>query len=151
MSGTQQQRCQPSITGSASVASRSKSVLRTFLSPWTSNVVPVPRAFVIFRRCFPQYADRSCQDVSVVTSEGLENNMRRYKNSLAMHDAFLARCKLLLFHTANPHLRSVSDSLHFAVTTSHILSGVVRAREKTQRGTWFVERCFSDKPKVKGD
>ena len=27
-----------------------------------------------------------------------------------------------------PHLRSVSDSTHFAVSTSHILSGVVRAR-----------------------
>ena len=47
-----------------------------------------------------------------------------------------------------PHLRSESDSPHFAVSTSHILSGVVRARNKMQRGTWLVERHFSDKPKV---
>ena len=47
-----------------------------------------------------------------------------------------------------PHLRSESDSPHFAVSTSHILSGVVRARNQMQRGTWLVERRFSDKPKV---
>ena len=47
-----------------------------------------------------------------------------------------------------PHSRSVSGSPHFTVSTSHILSGVVRARNKMQRGTWLVESRFSDKPKV---
>ena len=64
-----------------------------------------------------------------------------------MHDAFLAQCKLLLFHTALPHLRSASDSLHFAVSTSHILSGVVRARKKCSvvRGLWNVVSLTSRK------
>ena len=47
-----------------------------------------------------------------------------------------------------PHLRSVSGSPLFAVSTSHFLSGVVRARNKMQRGTWLVERRCPDKPKV---
>ena len=56
-----------------------------------------------------------------------------------MHDAFLTQYKLLLFDAALPQLRSASVSLHFAVSPSHILSGVVRTRNKMQRGTWLVE------------
>ena len=37
-----------------------------------------------------------------------------------------------------PHQRRVYDSPHFAVSTSHILSGVVRARNKMQRGASSV-------------
>ena len=38
--------------------------------------------------------------------------------------------------------------VHFAVSTTHILSGVVRTGNKMQHGTWLVERRFSDKPNV---
>ena len=41
--------------------------------------------------------------------------------------------------------------IRFPVLRSFVLSlfsGVVRARNKMQRGAWFVERCFCDNPKV---
>ena len=89
-----------------------------------------------------------CHFRLIESVQGLENNIRRYRNSLAMHVAFLAHCKLLPFHAAFPHMRCLSDSPYFAASTSHFLSGVVRARNKMQRGMWLVERSSLDKPKV---
>ena len=72
--------------------------------------------------------------------QGLENNVPRHRDSLAMQDAFLAHYKLLLLHTTFPSLRSFSDSPYFAVSTSHFLSDVVRTRN--------VELRFPDRPKI---
>ena len=89
-----------------------------------------------------------CQFRLRASVQELENNIQRYRNSLAMHDTFLAHCKLLLFHAVFPLLCSLPDSPFFAVSTSHFLSGVVRVRNKMQFGMWLVEHSFPDKPKV---
>ena len=68
----------------------------------------------------------------------LENTIRRYRNSLALHVAFLAHCKLLLFHAVFPLPWSLSDSPYFAVSTSHFQNGVLKARNKMQCGMWVM-------------
>ena len=102
----------------------------------SSTLSAIPKMFLSVCRSFMPGCQR-CHLRLKASVQGLENNIRRYRDSLAMHDAFLAQCKLLLFHTAIPHLRSVSDSPFFAVSSSHFPSGVVRARNKMQRGTWW--------------
>ena len=57
---------------------------------------------------------------------------------LLMVDTVPAQHKPLLIHGGVQHQRSVSDSPGSAISTSHVQGGVVRIRNKVQRGTWLV-------------
>ena len=53
-------------------------------------------------------------------------------------DSFMVECQRHF-----QHQRRVS-----AISTFYVQSGVVRITNGVQCGTWLVERCFSDKPRV---
>ena len=71
----------------------------------------------------------------------------RCMNSPVEHDTDLAQYRVHVKIISTP-TKSIPVPNTSRFSTSHILSGVVRARNKMQRGTWLVVRCFSDKPKV---
>ena len=109
--------------------------------------------FSVSRSFMPSY--RRCPFRLKASVQELENNIQRYRSSLAMHDTFLAHCKPLwrlssmrYFHSYAVHPILRSSRSFFAVSTSRFLIAVVRARNKMQRGMWLVERSFPDKPKV---
>ena len=72
--------------------------LRHLSSTLTEQTIPkvVPS---VYRSFMPE--GQRCRFRLKASIQGLDHNIRRYRNSLAMHlDVFLARCQLMLFHVA---------------------------------------------------
>ena len=69
--------------------------------------------------------------------------------SIRLHGGCSCTVRALLFHGGVPTaFPAPTKSIRSAISTFHVQSGVVRITNGVQCGTWLVERCFSDKPRV---
>ena len=108
----------------------------SFTFQWYSNIVPVTvLPSVSFSRAISEdvslsMAGHACQDVNVLqtterASPGLGDNVKRYMNSLVMHEVSLRSTCLHSSMQHFHHQRTVSNHPGSAISTFHTQSGVV--------------------------